>query len=111
MTGLQNSQNPSLADFDWRRFARDVRHGCQCSGLAFRPLARQIGVTLSDMSRAAGGQMVGPAKVIALCNAFGLDLMGYYVAPALPKAKANEINVFHVVSRVSDTGLDDGARP
>jgi hypothetical protein len=99
MTGLQNWHSPSLADFDWRRFARDVRHGAQVSGQAFRPLARQIGVTLTDLSRAAGGQMVGPAKVIALCNAFGRDLMGYYVAPDHSKLNANEINVFRVVKR------------
>ena len=96
MTGLQNSQNPNssapsklakpltgspLADYDWRRFARDVRRKVQESGKALRPLAPEIGVTFTDLSRACGGQMIGTGKVIALCDAFGFDLRAYYVAP------------------------------
>jgi len=81
MTGLQNSRNPLLADFDTREFARALRVKGQRDPRGIRAIAEEIGVTASDMSRAMGGQGVSVAKVIALCRWLGVAIETYYLEP------------------------------
>lgn len=81
MTGLQNSRNPILADFDTREFARALRVKGQKDPRGIRAIAEEIGVTASDMSRAMGGQGVSVAKVIALCRWLGVAIETYYLEP------------------------------
>jgi len=81
MTGLQNGSNPSRADYDLRGFARALRKKQFDTGRALRPLAEEIGVTLSDFSRAMGGQHVSVGKVIALCHWLGVPVEHFYIEP------------------------------
>lgn len=68
------------AGFDWRRFGRDVRKGI--AGRALRPLAEEVGVTSTDLSRASSGTNVSVEKVLAMCDAFKLSVRRYYLKPS-----------------------------
>jgi hypothetical protein len=81
MTGLQNSRNPLLADYDTREFARALRTKGQADPRGIRAIADGIGVTASDISRAMGGQGVSVAKVIALCKWLGVAVETFYLEP------------------------------
>jgi len=72
------------AGFDWRRFGRDVRKGI--AGRALRPLAEEVGVTSTDLSRASSGTNVSIEKVLAMCDAFGLSARRYYQKPSPEKS-------------------------
>ena len=84
MTGLQNGSNPSYADYDLRAFARALREKRAFDHRGLRALADEIGVTVSDMSRAMGGQMVSVGKVIALCQWLGVPVIRFYLPPEKP---------------------------
>jgi hypothetical protein len=81
MTGLQNSRNPALADFDWRSFAQRIRVKASEDGRAQAVIAAEIGITESDLSRARGGQMVSVAKAMAIARWMGLTLNSWYLPP------------------------------
>ena len=80
------------AGFDWRAFSKAVKVGLAETGHSYRQLADGIGVTISDLSRAAGGSNIGPEKVIAISDWLGRDIRDFYLAP---EKKANENNLFH----------------
>ena len=84
MTGLQNGSNPSYADYDLRAFARVLRGKRALDPRGMRDIADQIGVTLSDFSRAMGGQMVSVGKVIALCQWLDVPVERFYLPPEKP---------------------------
>lgn len=81
MSGLQNSDNPDLAGFDLRNFARIIRVRMDADGRGMRKIAPEVGVTYSDLSRASGGKQIGVGKVIALCDWIGVDIRTFYQAP------------------------------
>ncbi|KKX28244.1 helix-turn-helix transcriptional regulator [Rhizobium sp. LC145] len=83
MTGLQNGSSPLRADYDYRAFARALMHKRQRdhADQGIRALAGEIGVTVSDLSRAMGGQMVSVGKVIALCKWLGVPVEEFYLPP------------------------------
>lgn len=81
MTGLQNSRNPALADFDWRSFAQKIRLKAHEGGRAQAVIAAEIGITVTDLSRVRGGQMVSVAKAIALARWLGPSLNAWYLPP------------------------------
>ncbi len=81
MSGLQNSRNPSRADYDWREFALLVRARLAEDGRGYRFLADDIGVTFTDLSRAATGQMIAVHKVIAICDWMGIAERKFYLKP------------------------------
>ncbi len=90
MSGLQNSRNPSLADYDLRKFASALRSKRVLDSRGLRALADDIGVSLSDLSRAMGGQMVSVGKVIALCRWLDVPVERFYLQPE----KLEETNCF-----------------
>lgn len=81
MTSLQNSRNPSHADYDFRKFASALRGRRMMDDRGMRAIADEIGVTLTDLSRAMGGQIVSVGKVIALCRWLGEPVDRFYLAP------------------------------
>lgn len=101
MTGLQNGSHPGRADYDWRAFALALSRKHRECGLSLRTLADDIGVTIADMSRAMGGQIVSTGKVIALCRWLGVPVENYYLEPD-PQVKSScftEPNVKHAEAR------------
>lgn len=85
MTGLQNGRDPSRGDFDWRRFAIALRNHNARDGRGLRAKADEIGVTVTDLSRAMSGQVVSAGRVIALCDWMGSDIRAFYIAPEKPE--------------------------
>lgn len=83
MTGLQNSHNPDHADYDWRNFALMLRQRLQDDGRGYRALAHIIGVTTTDLSRAASGHVLGVHKVIALCDWMKVSIRVFYIPPTI----------------------------
>lgn len=92
MSGLQNAQNPDRADFDWRGFALALRRRQRDEGRALAPIADEIGVTVADLSRAMGGQMVSVAKVMAMCDWLGVGERTFYLAPEKVPAKSTSFS-------------------
>ncbi|AYD00009.1 hypothetical protein [Neorhizobium sp. NCHU2750] len=84
MSGLQNSRNPSLADYDLRKFASALRAHRANDSRGLSVIGDEIGVTISDLSRAMGGQMVSVGKVIALCRWLGVSVEKFYLEPEKP---------------------------
>lgn len=91
------SDNPSRAGFDWRRFATDLRRAVRETELPYRRLADEIGVTLSDLSRATGGTNVSVEKVIALCEFMRRDVTDFYQRP-MKSTRFTAPNVKHAHS-------------
>lgn len=83
MTGLQNSRDPLRADYDWREFAILVRRRLAEDGRGYRALADEIGVTFTDLSRAASGQIIAVHKVIALCDWMQVAVRAFYLKPMI----------------------------
>jgi hypothetical protein len=83
MTGLQNSQNPDHCDYDWRNFALLVRQRLQDDGRGYRALAHVIGVTPTDLSRAASGHVLAAHKVIAICDWMQVAIRAFYISPTI----------------------------
>lgn len=83
MTGLQNARDPSRADYDLRKFASALRCRRGDDSRSYRALADDIGVTISDLSRAMGGQMVSVGKVIALCQWLDVPVERFYLPPEM----------------------------
>lgn len=84
MTGLQNGHNPARGEYDYRSFAQALKRKYYDNPtLAMRPLAVTIGVTVSDLSRAMGGQMVSVGKVIALCRWLDVPVEQFYIEPEI----------------------------
>ncbi|MEX3008987.1 hypothetical protein [Hoeflea sp. TYP-13] len=81
MTGLQNSENPSRAGFAWRAFAKAVRDHRAKDSRGLRAVVPEIGVTVTDLSRAMGGTHIEPQKVIAICDWMERDIRDFYVPP------------------------------
>jgi len=81
MSGLQNARDPGRADYDWREFARLVRQRLAEDGRGYRALADVIGVTFTDLSRAASGQMIAVHKVIAICDWMQVAVRAFYLKP------------------------------
>lgn len=75
------TSDAARASFDWYAFARDCRGTLAASPLGYRALAREIGVTISDLSRAAGGANVSVEKVFAICDFMHADPRRYYRKP------------------------------
>lgn len=83
MTGLQNASDPARADYDWREFAMLVRRRLAEDGRGYRALADEIGVTFTDLSRAASGQMISVHKVIAICDWMRVAVRSFYLKPMI----------------------------
>lgn len=88
------SDDPGRAGFDWRGFARELRKAIDESALGYRALAAEIGVTISDLSRAAGGTNVSVEKVIALCEFMRRDVTDFYRRP-MKSTRFTGTNVKH----------------
>lgn len=106
MSGLQNSRNPSLAEYDLRKFATALRAHRAEDSRGLRVIGAEIGVTINDLSRAMGGQMVSVGKVIALCRWLDVPVERFYLEPETPYETevSTRINVKH-------TGRQSEARP
>lgn len=97
MTGVQNSRNPALGEYDLREFARAIALKRRMDPRGIRAIAEEIGVTFSDFSRAMGGQGVSIGKVIALCRWLGVPVEAFYLEPdiTLKSTCCSRINVKH----------------
>lgn len=84
MSGLQNGRDPSRGDFDWRRFAVELRRHNAKDARGLRAKADEIGVTVTDLSRAMSGQVVSAGRVIALCDWMSADFRDFYLPPEKP---------------------------
>lgn len=84
MTGLQNGRDPSRADYDFRKFASALRGKRALDHRGMRTIADEIGITVTDFSRAMGGQMVSVGKVIALCQWLDVPVEHFYLEPERP---------------------------
>ena len=102
MTGLQNGSDPTRGDYDLRAFARALREKRLMDDRGLRPLADEIGVTFSDLSRAMGGQNVSVGKVIALCRWLDVPVEKFYLEPdfSLKSACCTGRNVKHREARI-----------
>ena len=80
------SRHPERAEYDWRGFASALRGRLANDGRGYRALADEIGVTVTDLSRAASGQMVSVGKVFAICDWMGVRARGFYVAGGSTKS-------------------------
>lgn len=69
------------AAFDWQGFARDCRAAFSRRNLGYRALAELVGVTISDLSRAAGGTNISVEKVMAICDFIGVPERRYFRPP------------------------------
>ena len=83
MSGLQNGQHPARGDYDYRGFAMAVQKKHRDDNRGLRTLADEIGVTISDLSRAMGGQPISVGKVIALCRWLDVPVDHFYIEPDL----------------------------
>ena len=92
------SRHPERAEFDWRAFALALRHRLADDGRAYKAMADEIGVTVTDLSRAAGGQMVSVGKVFALCDWLRMPERRFYIAPA-KSSRCTGSNVKHEAVR------------
>jgi hypothetical protein len=81
VAGLQNARDPARADYDWREFARLLQRRLASDGRGYRALADEIGVTFTDLSRGASGQMLSAGKVIALCDWMQVSFRVFYLKP------------------------------
>lgn len=88
------TSNAARASFDWRAFARDCRAALERRDMGYRALAAEIGVTISDLSRAAGGSNISVEKVIALCDFMRVDPRAYYRAPLAHEEKRAKTSCF-----------------
>lgn len=78
----------TLAAFDMAALARRLRPMLEYDGRGWRPIAAEIGVTASDLSRVMAGQSIAYEKVRAICEWAGLDPDRFYRRPAgAPKAR------------------------
>lgn len=104
MSGLQNPRHPGRADYDWREFARLVRQRCAEDGRGYRFLAEFIGVTSTDLSRAASGQMIAVHKVIAICDWMKVAVRAFYIKPTPVKSSCcSRSNVKHSPGAAPET--------
>lgn len=69
------------ATFDWQLFARVSRQALQSDGRGYRTLADIIGVTFTDLSRAASGKVLSAHKVFAICDWIGVSARAFYAGP------------------------------
>ncbi|APH71428.1 hypothetical protein [Aquibium oceanicum] len=76
------SRHPERAEYDWRGFAAALRGRLANDGRGYRALADEIGVTVTDLSRAASGQMVSVGKVFAICDWMELPERRFYFNPS-----------------------------
>lgn len=104
---LQNGRHPCRADYDWRAFATLVRQRLANDGRGYRALSDEIGVTFTDLSRAAAGQMIAVHKVIAICDWMSVAVRSFYLKPMKSDCCSGS-NVKHAATPA--TG-DAGARP
>lgn len=81
MSGLQKSHDPSRADYDWRMFAGFLRERLRADGRGYRKLATVIGVTTTDLSRAASGKELSVGKIIAICDWLNVAVRIFYLPP------------------------------
>jgi hypothetical protein len=81
VSGLQDGHNPARGEYDFRSFASALKRKHLENMKALRPLSDEIGVTVSDLSRAMGGQMVSVGKVIALCRWLNVPVEAFYLEP------------------------------
>lgn len=83
MSGLQNGRDPSYGDLDWRRFASEVKKCRAKDPRGGRDVARSVGVSNTDLSRAMSGQVIGAGRVIALCRWMGRTIDDFYLEPEI----------------------------
>lgn len=70
------------ADYDWRAFGRLLRGRLANDGRGYRAIADAIGVTFTDLSRAASGnQPMTAGKVIAICDYLNVSFRAFYLRP------------------------------
>ncbi len=81
MSGLQKSHDPSRADYDWRMFSGFLRGRLRADGRGYRALAAVIGVTATDLSRAASGKELSVGKVLAICDWLDVAVRIFYLPP------------------------------
>lgn|GEM_PF-3166566 len=89
MSGLQKSHDPRRADYDWRMFASFLRERLRADGRGYRALAVEIGVTITDLSRAATGKELSVGKIIAICDWLDVAVRIFYLPPQ--KDDANSV--------------------
>lgn len=104
MMGLQNGRDPSRADYDWREFARVLRRKISEDGRGYRALADIIGVTQTDLSRAASGQIIAVHKVIAICDWAQVAVRAFYLPPEPNPTKSTRFSASTVKHPVAGEG-------
>ncbi|NMG39832.1 hypothetical protein GRZ55_11310 [Chelativorans sp. ZYF759] len=110
MSGLQNARSPERADYDWRGFAILVRARLSADGSGYRALAGTIGVTFTDLSRAASGQMIAVHKVIAICDWLGVDIRRFYLPPEQMPAKSGCCSASNVKRTPASRAAEEDSR-
>lgn len=87
---------PRLPVFEWKKFGRAVRAARDARGITQQALADEIGITPTDLSRAAGNGNIAVEKVIAICDGLGLKLRSFYRKPPASRAKSKACTSHHV---------------
>ncbi len=69
------------AEYDWRGFARLVQQRLRADGRSYGEIADEIGVTLTDLTRAVSAQILTAPKVIAICDWMQIAVRAFYLRP------------------------------
>ena len=96
--------NPARAGFAWRQFASAVAAKMRADGRGLRALAPEIGVTVTDLSRASSGANVSVEKVLALADWLGRDVHEFYAPPEHIPMKSTCCTSRHVKRGARETG-------
>lgn len=67
-----------LARYEYHALGKVLRRRLDADPRGWREIAREIGVTSSDLSRIAAGQAVSAAKVYAVCDWLGVHDRQFY---------------------------------
>lgn len=106
---MQNGRHPLRADYDWREFAALTRRRLAEDGRGYRALADVIGVTFTDLSRAASGQMIAVHKVIAICDWLRVKPRSFYLEPMKSNCCSGS-NVKHADGKSENRGAQHDER-
>ena len=106
------AEQSARADFDWRAFSRLLRARLFDSGRGYRSLCDEIGVSLTDLSRASAGQVLAVHKVIAICDWLGTEPRAFYRPPLRENpVKSDCFSASNVKHDAAGVGIDTRRLP
>ena len=96
MITTHNRAMHAQASYDWRLLARTIKDRIRHDNRGYRALAAEIGITATDLSRAASAQVISAPKVIALCDWMNVSFRVFYIPPNKDEAFSNCCSASHV---------------